>query len=72
MVSISADGVELERGLIVPSGAEGPVVFAHGSRSSRHSPRNDSVAETLRERELGTLLFDPLTAAADWFAEHPG
>lgn len=46
--------------LAVPSGATGLVVFAHGSGSSRHSPRNNYVAEVLRERGLGTLLFDLL------------
>ncbi|MFT4889739.1 MAG: dienelactone hydrolase [Halobacteriales archaeon] len=65
LVSIPVDGVELEGELIVPSGAEGLVAFAHGSGSSRHSPRNNFVAETLRERGLGTLLFDLLTEAED-------
>ena len=65
LVSIPVDGVELEGELIVPSGAGGLVVFAHGSGSSRHSPRNNFVAETLRERGLGTLLFDLLTEAED-------
>jgi len=65
LVSIPVDGVELEGELIVPSGAEGLVVFAHGSGSSRHSPRNNFVAETLRGRGLGTLLFDLLTEAED-------
>lgn len=65
LVSIPVDGVELEGELIVPSGAEGLVVFAHGSGSSRHSPRNNFVAETLRDRGLGTLLFDLLTEAED-------
>jgi dienelactone hydrolase len=65
IVSIPVDGVELEGELIVPSGADGLVVFAHGSGSSRHSPRNNFVAETIRDRGLGTLLFDLLTEAED-------
>jgi len=64
-VRIPADGVELEGLLAVPEGATGLVVFAHGSGSSRHSPRNTAVAETLRERGLGTLLFDLLTERED-------
>lgn len=48
--------------LTVPEGSKGLVVFAHGSGSSRHSPRNQSVAETLNDGGLATLLFDLLTA----------
>jgi pimeloyl-ACP methyl ester carboxylesterase len=53
--------------LSVPGTASGLVVFAHGSGSSRLSPRNRQVAESLQHRRLGTLLFDLLTAdeAAD-------
>ena len=47
--------------LVVPPAPCGVVVFAHGSGSSRHSPRNRFVAEVLRTRRLGTLLFDLLT-----------
>jgi pimeloyl-ACP methyl ester carboxylesterase len=54
--------VQLEGDLSVASGARGLVVFAHGSGSSRKSPRNRLVAAALRERGLGTLLFDLLTA----------
>lgn len=49
--------------LRVPVGATGIVVFAHGSGSSRHSPRNQSVAMTLDSRGIGTLLVDLLTEA---------
>jgi predicted phosphoribosyltransferase/dienelactone hydrolase len=49
--------------LTVPPEATGVVVFAHGSGSSRHSPRNRSVAERLHAAGLGTLLFDLLTEA---------
>jgi dienelactone hydrolase len=48
--------------LIVPADAAGVVLFAHGSGSSRHSPRNQFVARTLRKQGVGTLLFDLLTA----------
>ncbi|WP_396612070.1 dienelactone hydrolase family protein [Haloferax sp. S1W] len=64
-VTIPADGVELEGNLAIPSGASGLVVFAHGSGSSRKSPRNNFVAEVLRDRGLGTLLFDLLTEEED-------
>src|SRR5439155_10742771 len=47
--------------LIEPANSNGVVLFAHGSGSSRHSPRNQFVARTLREHGLGTLLFDLLT-----------
>ncbi len=65
IVTIPIDGVELEGELLVPDGASGLVLFAHGSGSSRHSPRNNFVAERLRERGVGTLLFDLLTEAED-------
>lgn len=64
-VSIPVGQVELEGELIVPDDADGVVAFAHGSGSSRHSPRNNFVAEVLRERGLGTLLFDLLTEEED-------
>ena len=47
--------------LVVPDGAAGLVVFAHGSGSSRHSPRNRMVAASLQERGFATLLMDLLT-----------
>src|SRR5262249_58430422 len=53
--------VELEGEFIVPSAPQGLVIFAHGSGSSRHSPRNQFVAGRLRLSGLGTLLFDLLT-----------
>lgn len=65
LVQIPADGVRLEGDLQVPADAPGVVVFAHGSSSSRQSPHNNIVAETLRERGVGTLLFDLLTDAED-------
>jgi putative phosphoribosyl transferase len=51
--------------LIVPPGATGVVLFAHGSGSSRHSPRNKFVAAQLREARLATLLIDLLTPKED-------
>ena len=64
-VSIPAHGVALDGDLAVPDGARGAVLFAHGSGSSRHSPRNRLVAATLREAGLATLLIDLLTPAEE-------
>lgn len=64
-VEIPIDDTVLGGELVVPGGATGIVVFAHGSGSSRFSPRNRFVAERLRERGLGTLLFDLLTETED-------
>jgi pimeloyl-ACP methyl ester carboxylesterase len=61
LVNVYAAGVTLEGNLIVPRGATGIVLFAHGSGSSRFSSRNRYVAEVLREGGLGTLLLDLLT-----------
>ena len=61
-VSIPAAEVVLQGDLNMPSAPRGVVLFAHGSGSSRHSPRNRSVAEVLNEYSLGTLLVDLLTA----------
>ena len=60
-VSIPAHGTQLDGDLSVPANAIGIVVFAHGSGSSRRSPRNRQVAELLHQRRLATLLFDLLT-----------
>ncbi|RQG95480.1 dienelactone hydrolase family protein [Natrarchaeobius chitinivorans] len=65
LVTIPVDGVELEGSLEVPPDAAGVVVFAHGSGSSRKSPRNNYVADVIRRRGLGTLLFDLLTEVED-------
>jgi dienelactone hydrolase len=64
-VEIDVAGVPLEGNLDVPSDAAGLVLFAHGSGSSRQSPRNRAVARFLRRRGLATLLFDLLTARED-------
>ena len=58
----AAPGILLTGDLVLPSGARGVVAFAHGSGSSRLSPRNRSVASALNEAGIGTLLFDLLTA----------
>ena len=60
LVAINAGKVVLEGSLTIPQGAKGIVVFAHGSGSSRHSPRNRYVAERLQQMGLATLLFDLL------------
>lgn len=61
-IKLRTEGVELEGSLSVPGQAQGIVVFAHGSGSSRFSPRNRAVAQFLNEGGLATLLFDLLTA----------
>jgi len=64
-VRLSVDSGPIEGDLVVPDGARGVVVFAHGSGSSRHSARNKRVASALQDAGLGTLLFDLLTAAEE-------
>lgn len=61
-VNFSFKGVKLNGQLKMPPDALGLVIFAHGSGSSQRSPRNQVVAEKLRQAGLGTLLFDLLTA----------
>lgn len=65
--------VILEADVAVPAQARGVVLFAHGSGSSRHSPRNRHVADVLREAGLATVLVDLLTPAEEqrdaWTAE---
>jgi dienelactone hydrolase len=61
-VRIDVEGVVLEGSLAIPTGARGAVLFAHGSGSSRHSPRNRYVAEVLQQAGLATLLLDLLSA----------
>src|SRR5260221_6426169 len=60
-VQIRSGTAMLQGDLSIPGGATGVVLFAHGSGSSRHSPRNQFVARTIREAGVGTLLFDLLT-----------
>ncbi len=64
-VRIPAGAVELAGNLDVPDGARGIVLFAPGSGSSRHSPRNRQVAGFLRGAQLATLLMDLLTPAEE-------
>lgn len=64
-VNVSTGFAELEGDLDLPTGASGVVLFAHGSGSSRHSPRNQYVAEVIRAAGVGTLLFDLLTHAEE-------
>ncbi len=61
LVHIPLDDLLLEGNLTVPEGAKGLVIFAHGSGSSRHSPRNRYVAEVLNDQKLATLLIDLLS-----------
>jgi len=62
LVHVTAGPITLEGNLAIPDGAHGIVLFAHGSGSSRHSPRNRFVASELQGRGLATLLIDLLTA----------
>ncbi|MEV7612076.1 phosphoribosyltransferase [Streptomyces sp. NPDC089799] len=64
-VVVDAGGVSLAGDLTLPGGARALVLFAHGSGSSRHSPRNRAVAAALNGSGLGTLLFDLLTPAEE-------
>jgi putative phosphoribosyl transferase len=64
-VKFKFDSVELEGNLSLPPQAHGVIVFAHGSGSSRFSPRNRYVAQALQATGLGTLLFDLLTPAEE-------
>jgi alpha-beta hydrolase superfamily lysophospholipase len=65
LVRVRVDSLSLEGALAVPPGAGGVVLFAHGSGSSRKSPRNNFVARELRAGGLGTLLIDLLTEQED-------
>lgn len=60
-ITIPSDGVTLSGTLTIPQNAKGIVLFAHGSGSSRHSNRNQYVAQALNKEKLATLLFDLLT-----------
>lgn len=65
LVSIAVDGVVVEGTLALPVSPSGMVLFAHGSGSSRQSPRNNAVAAELRKAGLGTLLMDLLSEGED-------
>ena len=64
-VQIPVDGIELEGIMAIPDAASSIVLFVHGAGSSRLSPRNNSVAEVLQEKNIATLLFDLLTEEED-------
>jgi putative phosphoribosyl transferase len=64
-VRIPAGEVDLDGTLDLPTDTRGIVVFAHGSGSSRFSPRNQFVAKELSKRDIGTLLLDLLTGGED-------
>jgi dienelactone hydrolase len=64
-VRIPAQTVTLDGTLVLPQAAQGIIIFAHGSGSSRHSPRNRYVARVLQDSGLGTLLMDLLTPAEE-------
>ena len=72
-LQIPAGEVTLTGDLVIPENPRGLVLFAHGSGSSRQSPRNQAVAEVLRDAGMGTLLFDLLTPeeeVADAYTGH--
>jgi pimeloyl-ACP methyl ester carboxylesterase len=64
-VVLDTAGAHLDADVVVPDGAVGVVLFAHGSGSSRHSPRNREVAGELNRRGLATVLMDLLTPEED-------
>jgi len=65
LIQVPVDGLSLEGALKLPERPTGLVLFAHGSGSSRFSPRNNFVADELRRAGLGTLLIDLLTRVED-------
>jgi pimeloyl-ACP methyl ester carboxylesterase len=69
-VRLPAGDATLVGDLVLPEHAEGIVLFAHGSGSSRHSPRNRFVAETLNAVGMGTLLLDLLTPEEEYADTH--
>ena len=71
-VLIDLEGVTLEGTLALPKDAQGLVLFAHGSGSSRHSPRNRYVAQILQSQRIGTLLFDLLTRQEESVDQYSG
>jgi len=72
LVRVPAAGVMLEGNLAIPPAASGVVMFAHGSGSSRHSPRNRAVARALNDGSLATLLVDLLTPGEESIDEQTG
>ena len=72
LVRVKTGSAELEGNLSLPAAATGIVLFAHGSGSSRHSPRNRYVARVLQQGGLATLLMDLLTTPEDREDERTG
>ena len=72
LVQIAVDGIDLIGNLALPVSPSGVVLFAHGSGSSRFSPRNRYVASVLQSAGLGTLLVDLLTAEEERLDEQTG
>lgn len=70
LLTIPVNGIALEGRLVVPPRAKGVVLFAHGSGSSRLSPRNNYVGQVLNESGIGTLLMDLLTPQEDRASEN--
>ncbi len=70
VLNINVDSISLEGELSVPPNARGLVLFAHGSGSSRFSPRNNYVAKVLQEHNLATFLVDLLTKEEDLVYEN--
>ena len=69
-VEIDFGNIRLNGDLALPEGAAGLVIFAHGSGSGRHSPRNRFVAQRLTEVPMGTLLLDLLTGEEERIDEY--
>ena len=67
LIYILADGDEIQADLRIPEGSKAIVIFAHGSGSSRHSPRNQYVAGVLNDGRIATLLIDLLTPDEEWW-----
>ena len=65
LVKIPVGGIAIEGMLELPESTIGLVLFAHGSGSSRYSPRNNYVAQVLHHSGIGTLLMDLLTPEED-------
>jgi putative phosphoribosyl transferase len=70
--AVPAGGVTLDADTFLPENAAGLVIFAHGSGSSRHSPRNRHVSELLNTGGLATMLVDLLTLAEEASDRHTG
>lgn len=71
-VTIDLEGATLQGTLVLPTEASGLVLFAHGSGSSRHSPRNRYVPQVIHAQKIGTLLFDLLTREEEALDRYTG